>query len=315
MKWNILKDLHVLYESGKIKKKPSFVNDSDITHLINSTREICVLSKEIILPENSTFRQTYEKLYHNNFLLYKAFLRENLLEKPQTKFEEEDIKQLIEIKAQMDSGSLKHLRKQILKANETVRGVSFMFFKNEKYLDDKGSLVDAIQKILQVHELPSGKDKQYLYVVPCKTARAIILCENLYFLRVPERVKKYNIELWFAGGYNVSMLEDVDTRNLPIYYSCDWDYDGLNIYDMVKNKIPQIQLLFPNANPKSIATTEHKSLWKNPDLPETLSELNNDLFNTQEKELIRQLISKNEWMVEESNDISKMIEQKLKTLL
>lgn len=312
MKWNVLKDLHALYEDGKIKRKPSFVNDPDITHLINSTREVCALSKEIVIPENSSFRQTYEKLYLDNFLRYKAFLREHQIEKPQTRFEEEDIKQLIEIKEQMDSGSLELLREQILKANETVRGVSFMFFKNEKYLDEKDSLIDAIQKILQVPELPSGKDKQYLYVIPCKAARAILLCENLYFLRVPERVKRYNVELWFAGGYNVSMLEDVDTRNLPIYYSCDWDYDGLAIFDKVKTKIPQIQLLYPNAIPKSIVTTEHKSLWKKNELPEALSELNVKLFDSQEKELIQQLIINNEWIVEEGNDIGEMIKLKQK---
>ena len=307
MKWNVLKDLYALYVYGKIKKKKSFLNDPDITHLINSTREICVLSKEIIIPENSSFRQTYEKLYLDNFLRYKDFLQGNQLEKPQIRFEDEDIRQLIEIKDQMDSGSLSLLRQQILKANETVRGVSFMFFKNEKYLDEKDSLVDAIQKILQVPELPSGKDKQYLYVIPCKTARAILLCENLYFLRVPEPVRKYNIELWFAGGYNIGMLDDVDTRNLPIYYSCDWDYDGLTIFDRVKSKIPQIQLLYPNATPKSIVNTEHKSLWKKSDLPDSLSELNVSLFNNQEKELIRKLITDNEWIIEEGNDIGEMI--------
>ncbi|WP_321516799.1 Wadjet anti-phage system protein JetD domain-containing protein [Marinifilum fragile] len=311
MKWNVLKDMQLLYECGKIKRKPSFVNDSYIAHLIHSTKELCVLRKEVIIPEGSTFRQTYEKLYFDKFISYKTFLEDNDLIKPQTRFEHSDIEQLIEIKTQMDSGSLKLLREQILKANETVRGISFMFFKNEKYLDDKKSLVEAIEKILQVPELPSGKNRQYLYVVPCKSAKAILLCENLYFLRVPERVKNYNVELWFAGGYNINMLENVDTRNLPIYYSCDWDYDGLKIFDLVKAKVPQIELLFPTANPVSIIKSEHKSQWKKAYIPASLSDLNKDLFGFQEKQLIQQLISDNSWIVEESNDIAEMIAVKM----
>ncbi len=65
MKWNVLKDMQALYECGKIKRKPSFVDDPDVDHLINSTKELCVLRKEVIIPENSTFRQTYDKLLPN----------------------------------------------------------------------------------------------------------------------------------------------------------------------------------------------------------------------------------------------------------
>lgn len=312
MKWNVLKDMQKLYEHGKIKRKPSFVNDSYINHLMHSTKELCALRKEVIIPDNSTFKQTYEKLYLEKFIKYRTFLETNELEKPQTRFEHSDIEQLIEIKTQMDSGSLKSLQEQILKANETVRGISFMFFKNEKYLDEKKALVEAIEKILEVPELPSGKDKQYLYVVPCKSAKAILLCENLYFLRVPDRVKNYSVELWFAGGYNINMLENVDTRSLPIYYSCDWDYDGLKIYDSVKAKVPYIELLFPNANPVSIIKSEHNSHWKNVHIPEALSDLNSDLFSIREKQLIHQLISDNTWIIEESNDIAEMIKYKIK---
>lgn len=310
MKWNVLKDMHKLYENGRIKRKPSFEKDSEVSHLVHSTKELCVIRKEIVVPENSTFSRTYEKLYQADFLRFSAFLQNNELEKPQTRFDQSDIEKLIEIKEQMQSGSLTNLREQILKANETVRGVSFMFFKNEKYLDDKKALTQAVEKILQVSELPSGKDKQYLYVVPNKSPKAILLCENLYFLRVPERVRKFDVEIWFAGGYNIKMLENVDTRNLPVYYSCDWDYDGLKIFDLVKAKIPQIELLFPNAKPVDILKSEHKSHWKHSQTPESLSDLNSELFGHKEKELIQNLIVDNNWIVEESNDIAEMIASK-----
>ncbi|MDX8554440.1 hypothetical protein MK851_12510 [Tenacibaculum sp. 1B UA] len=37
------------------------------------------------------------------------------------------------------------------------------------------------------------------------------------------------MELWYAGGKNVKKMDYGDTRGLPVYYSCDWDYDGLFI--------------------------------------------------------------------------------------
>jgi len=40
---------------------------------------------------------------------------------------------------------------------------------------------------------------------------------------------------------------------------CDWDYDGLKIFDLVKAKVPQIGLLLPTANPVSIIKSEHNS--------------------------------------------------------
>lgn len=120
------------------------------------------------------------------------------------------------------------------------------------------------------------------------------------------------MELWFAGGYNIGMLENVDTRNLSIYYLCDWDYDGLRIFDLVKKKIPQIELLFPNATPVSIIKSEHDSHWKNSHIPHELSNLNKDLFDSQERQLIELLISSNSWIVEESNDIAELIKTKVK---
>ena len=33
MKWNVLKDMQALYECGKIKRKPSFVDDPNVDHL------------------------------------------------------------------------------------------------------------------------------------------------------------------------------------------------------------------------------------------------------------------------------------------
>jgi len=76
----------------------------------------------------------------------------------------------------------------------------------------------------------------------------------------PYLIRSHHIELWYAGGRNVDKLKYVGNREIPIYYLCDWDYDELDIYKSVKEKIPHIELLTPNGNPKGIVETEHKSL-------------------------------------------------------
>jgi hypothetical protein len=144
-------------------------------------------------------------------------------------------------------GNLDELRQQIIASNETLRGVSLMFFKNEKYLDNKDSLIKALKTVLEVELFANEKDQQYIYKLECHNPKLIVLCENLDFLKKPVKPREYGIELWYAGGKNVEKLKYADTRGLPIFYSCDWDYDGLFIiYPLVKEKIPSINLLTPN---------------------------------------------------------------------
>jgi len=152
------------------------------------------------------------------------------------------------------------------------------------------------------------KDQQYIYVLKCKKPKCIVLCENLDFLKKPTRPRKYNIELWYAGGRNISKLVYSETRELPVYYSCDWDYDGLDIFQEVKKIFPQIKLLTPNAQSKNIIESEHKSLWKISENPCNLSGLNHLDYTLTQKAIIRRLIKKNHWITEEDNDLIKMVE-------
>ncbi|MEZ4708344.1 MAG: hypothetical protein R3A44_14120 [Caldilineaceae bacterium] len=92
---------------------------------------------------------------------------------------------------------------------------------------------------------------------------------------------------------------------MPIYYSGDWDYDGLKIFEAVKRKIPEITMLFPNGIPKNIKETEHNSLWRHDN---ELSGLKQNLFDLEEQQLIALLMKNNEWIIEESNDLLKMIQ-------
>jgi hypothetical protein len=249
------------------------------------------------------YKPIYERDYLEQFTTYDKFLSDNNLLKPQTQYEEADIKILMKIQAMKEDGVLEELRSQIIASDTSLRNISLMFFKNEKYLDNKESLVAALKQILEVKEFSNEKDQQYIYKLECHNPVGIVLCENLDFLTKPAKPRKHGIELWYVGGKNVGKLDYSQTRGLPIYYSCDWDYDGLFIiYPLVKEKIPTIKLLIPNGSPKGINETGHASKWP--------SGLNvSAVFNNDDNApIIRELIQNEQWIIEESNDLLKMLD-------
>ena len=304
MNWTVLKSLNELYNNRKVKKKVSLENDSEFNLLLD-TKEIRENDK-LYVPNERLYNQYYEKHHLENFSAYYEFLKKyNLLKK---RFEEDDIKKLIELETKNDAQTLIPSRVQLIEAQETVRGFSTMFFKHDKYLDKKDSLIDAINDILDI-KLVENKDQQYLYVLQCDNPQTIVLCENLDFLRKDKMPRANNIELWYAGGRNVKKLKYADTRGIPIYYSGDWDKDGLEIFELAKAIIPQIELLYPTAEGKSIVDTDHSSLWKYPENPELLSGLNQELYTLKYKEKIKSLIKEDSWITEEANDLKEMILQ------
>lgn len=255
MNWIELRALNCLYINNEVKLNNTLVKSGEINYLINSLRVLDKSHKTLFTLDG--FSEIYENDYLDNYNGYEAFLSDNGLLKPQLRFEESDIKKLMGLKGDMDTGNLEPLRQQIIKNEATVRVVSLMFFKNEKYLLGKNALIDAIKTLLQIEKLADDKDQQYKYVLECKTPKCIILCENIDFLKRPTIFRSNNIELWYAGGKNVNKLDYVDTRGLSVYYSCDWDYDGLFIiYPLVKQKIPSIKLLTPNGIAKGIEETD-----------------------------------------------------------
>ena len=272
---------------------------------MNSTQELIHVNTIIKVNPNESFADTYERDYKENYDKAIGLLERYDLISPYIRFHDKDFEILLTLEQQVKSGELDLLREQILKAHESVRGISQMFFVNDKYLDGKGKLIEAVEKILDVPPLPSGKDKQYLYVIPCKTPEKIVLCENLHYLKLPELSRPNNIELWFAGGYNVQMLEHVNLKNLPIYYSCDWDYDGLEIYKLVKEKIDSIQLLTPNGEPKGILESKHDSLWT--EQKDNSYYSNSAYFNEDQQKKIQKLVENNNWIIEESNNLLEML--------
>jgi len=310
MNWITIKSLNEIYQQGQTKIKATLTKDSVVKSILG-TKELIEVGDFLIPGEG--FKEYYERYHFDNFLVYTKFLQVKGFLKPQTRFEESDINVLMDIDSKIQSGELLEIRNQMIEAEESVRGVSSMFFKNEKYLLNKDSLIDAVKEVLGIKELADDKDQQYKYVLECANPRAIVLCENLDFLKKPSKPRKHNIELWYAGGKNVSKLDYIDLRGLPVFYSCDWDYDGLSIYETIKSmdSLMDIQLLNPTAQPKSLKHTEHKSLWKKTDQSNSFSNLNANLYSRKSQEVIRSLIELDHWIIEEDNDLIKMVEEQI----
>ncbi|WP_294309388.1 hypothetical protein [uncultured Chryseobacterium sp.] len=301
MNWIELRALNNLYSKGDVKINDTLAQSGEINYLINSLRILDRTHNNLFVLDG--FAEIYEKDYLEKYNRYETFLSGNELLKPQLRFEESDIQILIGIKEDMDNGNLEPLREQIIKNEATVRIVSLMFFKNEKYLLGKEALINAVKSLLDIDELADDKDLQYKYVLECKDPNCIVLCENIDFLKRPTLARANNIELWYAGGKNVNKLEFSDSRGLPIYYSCDWDFDGLFIiYPMVKQRLPNIQLLTSTGSPKGIEETEHNSKWEN------IKDKNIDfLLTSKQINLVKELVRNDQWIIEESNDLIKML--------
>lgn len=303
MNWIELRALNNLYTNGEVKLNDTLAKSGEVNYLINSL-SLLDRSHNKLFTLNG-FTEIYEKDYLEKYNRYEAFLSDNGLLKPQLRFEENDIKTLMNIQGWKKEGTLEELRKQIIASDESLRGISLMFFKNEKYLDNKPSLIDALKQILEVEHFANEKDQQYIYKLECYNPKAIVLCENLDFLTKPNKPRQYGIELWYAGGKNVSKLDYADTRGLPIYYSCDWDYDGLFIiYPLVKEKIPTIRLLTPNGAPRGIEETEHNSKWDNVKVKNIDS-----LLTFKQLDIMNELIKRNQWVIEESNNLLNMLNE------
>lgn len=303
IKWRHLKALHQIYESGFTKNKVK--DHAYIDYLIRKEIIRPKIGKPDTLEQGFGFKEYYEKEHLTNFDHYQKFLSDNSVLTNQTNYREKDILTLIFIKEH---------KEQILTDRYSRRKFSAVFFKDEgsKHLDNNPGLEKAALTILNLDSFPGKdpKDHQYKFVVNCTNPKCIVLCENIDFLLMPWVARENSLELWYAGGNNIEKLDHLPEINLPIYYSCDWDYDGLRIYERIKRKIPQISLLFPSAmgERKPVNSPHHKSKWKL-DLP--FSGLEKSSYSKEAINLIEELISKLEWIEEENNDLVKMLQNSI----
>ncbi|CAA0257964.1 hypothetical protein [Tenacibaculum maritimum] len=306
MNWVEINALNKLYNYREVKLNKT-IDKSPIFKMHEQAGEIQKLRKKYVA--SNRFHSVYETKYLNEFNKHIDFLKSKDLLKPQLRFSAESINLLISFDRGMKNGELHKFRADLIEAQESVKGFSLMFFKNEKFLNGQDSLVEAIEKILDI-KLVNNKSQQYLYVLQCYNPKLIILCENGNFLNRDKLPRENNYELWYAGGKNIPKLKYTSEirRGFPIYYSADWDKDGLEIYQLAKEIIPDLKLLYPNGVSRSIEDTEHKSNWLYRDRPELISGLNPKLFSEKEMIKIKELINKNHWITEEGNNLKVMIE-------
>lgn len=299
--WRELKGLHGLYLNGSTRAK--IRSHPYVNHLFSEKGIIDYkLGNSKVLVSLDGFNEFYETHLKESYELYENFFAQFGFLKPQSAYKERDIRVLMLIHQQ---------RSQIVEAKVSRKKLASRFFADSKCLQPESALEKAALNILGIDSFQGEdpKDQQYRLVLDCKKPRCIVLCENIDFLLYPDLARDNNIWLWHVGGNNIQKLDHLPPIELPIYYSCDWDYHGLKIYQNIKNKIPQIELLYPSAvnKTKPVNSPNHNSKWLS-HIP--LSGLSDDgkYFAPKAKILINYLIDNDEWIEEESNDLLQMLE-------
>lgn len=307
IEWKHLRGLHQLYVDGRTKLKITRNNYIN-TVLLNQRKLIRFKTgNHSVIEATDRFKAFYELKFLDVFNYYNTFFEKSGIENNAKKsYTEEDLKALIFI----------YYNKQELKEKLTTqKKFSAQVFKNQnsKYLENKVSLKKAVLKLLEIEDFPEKdpKNKQWRLVVDCSNPELIVLCENLDCLKVPTVYKNNNIELWYVGGNNTKPLLDIpkEKLKLPIYYFCDWDFSGLNIYSQVKQILKEkgknIKIIEPfnNAKRLSVNVDHHKSQWKE----KIYRLIEEEIFSDTQIKLIKELIQKDEWIEEESIDLIEIL--------
>lgn len=306
--WKELKALDDIY---RFKKSRAVIqNHPYIKHLIYEKGILDLKPDNIkVIVSTDRFDTFYEKEFKKPYEEAKKFLIKNDIKPIANKgFTIEEVKTLMLIAEN---------REELRNNPTTIEDFSSEFFDISKHLKNRKSVKDAVFKILDIERFSLDiKENQWRLVIDNKNPKAVIMCENKSYLKQPWIAEETQTKLWYVGGNNIAIIDDIDESDLskPIYYSCDWDLAGLQIFSRIKAKLKlrnrNVQLLFPNEPHKRISTyiPYHDSHW---DLSKPLSGLELKGFTKKELVLIKSLIEKGEWIEEESFDIVGMIKDVL----
>ena len=303
--WPLLKALNDLYEKKKTAAK---IQDVDFVRYLMLQTDLIAQKKgnnKVLVA-----RDGYEVYYENNFqsayqYYYDFLIRVGISPDGGKNFTEEDIRTLMVIYE-----SRKELKNNLLNI-EDFSGKIFDY-AGSKYLKFKDSVRNAVLKILEIDEFPqTSKDLQYRLVVDYPQPKAIILCENKSFLKQPWNAKELEVKLWHVGGNNIAIIKDIDEMELSysIYYSCDWDFEGLRIFQRIKFRLESrgatLQILMPPPPHQYLPSDsfKHKSRWN---YQVDFSGLDRKVFSANEQELIAKLIKEDLWIEEESIALKEM---------
>lgn len=312
MKWKYLKAFNDLYihrrTSVNIEKKED-KEGHDIKKRLIDGKQIIIkkpLRNPVWIPLDG-FNEYYEKYHKDNFEEYQDFFKMNDI--PHTAkqtFIETDIQKLIFIKRE---------KEQILAKNPSEKEFLSIFFGVEaKYFsEDNISMKKAVLKILGLDNFEGDDNKinQWRFVVDCPAAKCVVLCENKDRLTLTKKPLENFIELWYVGGNNTPPLERLEGKlTLPIFYTCDWDLEGLRIFSRVKKIIENLRgrvyLLIPpdGINRFDTITKYHKSDWE---YNKELSGLDRQDFPIMAQNIIKTLIQNKKYIQEEGIDLVEMV--------
>lgn len=308
--WRILKALNTLYEKGKTPS--TIISDGFVNYLMHTRKLVRLkLSNAKQLEPCPGFKEFYEKNLQADFRNAGQFLIQTGLEHDARRsYTLNDIHTLQFIAAN---------KAGLQQSLTTLRTFSSKVFTygGSKYLETHQSLLNAVYRLLEIDQFPAEDPKvlQWRFVVDCPDARLVVLCENLNFLKTPCIARENHIELWYVGGNNISNTDYIPAHKLtlPLYYSCDWDYDGLKIYERLQARFAEKQKSITLLHPtpilrKPINSPEHNSRWKH---AQPFSGLNAALYNPENTALIQELIHRNEWVEEETTDLIEMVKKYL----
>lgn len=302
--WRHLKALNQLYVDKRTDAK--ITDNGYIANVLITQKRLLKFKSgnNKILEATPKYFAFYEENFKQDFEQYAQFLQTaNLEDDARRKYSEDDIKTLMLIS---------DYKEELCKTLTTIRTFSSEVFKNNgsKYLENKPGLKNAVCKILGIDDFPDKdpKSHQWRLVVDCLNPVAVILCENLAHLKNPSKAREANLELWYVGGNNIGIIDfiDPDRLYLPVYYCCDWDFDGLSIFSRIKEKMKSknhdLNLLIPNTYEVSlpIDAPHHNSRW---DFNKRLSGLKQEHFSDDAIKLIERLIQDSKWIEEESMDL------------
>lgn len=304
--WRTLTAMYSLYIGNKIPATKK--NDNKFRNLMSRKLVQYQPGNHNYLIKGEKYNDYFTKRYLEDYTEYDIFLKSV---QPNV-----DGRQTYTVK---DIRSLQFIaknREQIKESLSTRHTFSEDFFEHggSKHLDTHHNLDNLVLSILGVkyYPLEDPKMHQWRFVVDVDKPRCIVLCENLNFLKMPRVAREHKIELWYVGGNNTKGTHFIDEKKLdkPLFYSCDWDYNGLEIYIRLKNifqrKGCDIKLLYPSEPIKkySVNMEKHKSKWK-ASLP--FSGLEQCHFTPKEIHLINELINTDRWIEEEANDLVAMV--------
>ncbi len=255
------------------KVLPIAYNDENyIRHLIERK---AIQSNGKQLSVTRKFEENFSEEIENAFSKCSSFIMKYDLTYLENHYSIDEIEALIKIETD---------KSKIIEQEIAFQNILTLYFGSSKHKTVQSNLSKAIKTILEIELFPEEiKDQQFISILYPKTkTRFIILCENKNRL-ITQRHEF--IEYWYAGGKNIKQFEFIPKPQHPIFYLCDWDFEGLNIYIDIKRKyFPTLNAFVPT-NPESLMieqskVKDHKSKWSSDRFLVHLNKTERDIAET-----------------------------------